>query len=233
MHIAPYQDHSAKFLATVRQFLQIAKKYNHKVIPVLFDDCWKDTYHLGKQPDPIPGLHNSQWVQCPGSVKYSDAVLQNYVRGVIQAFKDDTTIVLWDLYNEVGNSGHLEGSLPLLRKVFGWARNVSPSQPLTSGFWNGDISFENINNYIFSESDVITFHAYCNEACTIDNINKMNSFNRPVICTEYMARPLGSRFITHLPIFKKYNVWAINWGFVFGRTQTYYPWSSKQGDPVP
>lgn len=39
--------------------------------------------------------------------------------------------------------------------------------------------------------------------------------------------------MTHLPIFKKHDVWAINWGFVFGRTQTYYPWWSKKDDPVP
>lgn len=48
-----------------------------------------------------------------------------------------------------------------------------------------------------------------------------------------MARPLGSKFVTHLPVFKSESVWAINWGFVFGRTQTYYPWWSKEGDPVP
>lgn len=48
-----------------------------------------------------------------------------------------------------------------------------------------------------------------------------------------MARPLNSKFISHLPIFKKHKVWAINWGFVFGRTQTYYPWWSKESDPIP
>lgn len=110
---------------------------------------------------------------------------------------------------------------------------MNPSQPLTSGFWNGDIHYDNINNYIFSESDIITFHAYCDVQCTMNFINKMVSFKRPVICTEYMARQTGSKFITHLPVFKQNKIWAINWGFVFGRTQTYYPWSSKQGDPVP
>jgi hypothetical protein len=38
------------------------------MIPVLFDDCWNADYHSGKQPEPIPGIHNSQWVQCPGNV---------------------------------------------------------------------------------------------------------------------------------------------------------------------
>jgi hypothetical protein len=48
-----------------------------------------------------------------------------------------------------------------------------------------------------------------------------------------MARDTGSKFITHLPVFKQEKVWAISWGLVFGRTQTYYPWWSKPGDPVP
>lgn len=107
------------------------------MIPVLFDDCWKPTYKSGKQPDPIPGVHNSQWVQCPGSISYPDATLQNYVSVILNKFRNDKTIVMWDLYNEVGNSNYLEKSLPLLRKVFGWARSVNPSQPLTSGYWNG------------------------------------------------------------------------------------------------
>jgi hypothetical protein len=41
-----------------------------------------------------------------------------------------------------------------------------------------------------------------------------------------MARSNGSTFQGSLPIAKKYHVGAINWGFVKGKTQTYYPWDS-------
>ena len=41
-----------------------------------------------------------------------------------------------------------------------------------------------------------------------------------------MARGAGSTFDTVLPLAKKHNVAAINWGFVAGKTQTYYPWDS-------
>lgn len=54
-----------------------------------------------------------------------------------------------------------------------------------------------------------------------------------MIITEYMARPLNSTFQTHIPLFYQQNVSAINWGLVRGKTNTIYPWGSKQGDPEP
>jgi hypothetical protein len=65
--------------------------------------------------------------------------------------------------------------LPFCRKVFEWARSANPSQPITSGKWNGDTVFDPINEYILSESDVITFHAYCDIECTQKEINKLRS----------------------------------------------------------
>lgn len=50
----------------MNRFLTISSKHNHGVIFVLFDDCWKGNWQIGTQPDPIPGVHNSQWVQSPG-----------------------------------------------------------------------------------------------------------------------------------------------------------------------
>lgn len=51
-------------------------------------------------------------------------------------------------------------------------------------------------------------------------------YNRPLLCTEYMARGNKSTFQGTLPIAKKYKVAAINWGLVAGKTQTYLPWDS-------
>lgn len=99
LHIGPFIAHEHLFLENVQRFLVIAKKHKHHVIPVLFDDCWKPTYTMGKQPEPVPGLHNSQWVQCPGQVPVTEAQLQNYVINVLTKFKDDQTIAFWDVYN--------------------------------------------------------------------------------------------------------------------------------------
>jgi hypothetical protein len=62
--------------------------------------------------------------------------LKSYVIDIIGTFKDSSAVLMWDLYNEVGNSGYGSKSLPLIKKVFEWGRSVNPSQPLTSGWWN-------------------------------------------------------------------------------------------------
>ncbi len=65
------------------------------------------------------------------------------------------------------------------------------------------------------------------------DIAKYKSYGRPVICTEYIARGAGSKFETHLPLLKAENVGAINWGFVYGKTQTIFPWGSPPNAPEP
>ena len=75
-------------------------------------------------------------------------------------------------------------------------------------------------------SDVITFHNYGWPESFEKEVLYLEKYNRPLICTEYMARGAGSTFDTVLPVAKKHKVGAINWGFVAGKTQTYYPWDS-------
>jgi hypothetical protein len=36
-----------------------------------------------------------------------------------------------------------------------------------------------------------------------------------------------------LPVFARYQLGWYHWGFVAGRTQTYYSWSSRRGDAAP
>jgi hypothetical protein len=118
----------------------------------------------------------------------------------------------------------------LLPKVFAWARSVHPTQPLTSGVWTGnwsDPTKESKTTKIqLGESDVISFHNYGWPEEFEKRILELKPLGRPLICTEYMARGNGSTFDGSLPVAKKYNVAAINWGFVAGKTQTYYPWDS-------
>ena len=64
-------------------------------------------------------------------------------------------------------------------------------------------------------------------------LDTLLKFGRPIICTEYMARTNNSKFITHLPIFKRYHVAAINWGLVSGKSNTIFPWGSKPGTSEP
>jgi hypothetical protein len=41
-----------------------------------------------------------------------------------------------------------------------------------------------------------------------------------------MARPFKCTFQEVLPVLKKYNVGAFNWGLVAGKSQTHCPWDS-------
>jgi hypothetical protein len=118
-----------------------------------------------------------------------------------------------------------EQTLPLLKEVFKWAREVRPSQPLTAGLWYDN---EALNAFQLAASDVITFHNYNDEAELRKQIRVLKALERPVICTEYMRRPV-SRFASHLPILKRAGIGAINWGLVMGKTQTYFPWGSPEG----
>ena len=43
------------------------------------------------------------------------------------AFAQDERILMWCLYNEPENTKKGAKSLPLMRKVFEWARSVNPS----------------------------------------------------------------------------------------------------------
>ena len=228
---------SEAFLNRMNAFLTVASKYRIKPMFVFFDACWNNHAHLGKQPAPIPGVHNSGWLQSPSSNLLRNETqwdrLERYLKGVMTAFKDDARVLAWDLYNEPGNEGFESQSLPLLKAAFIWAREVNPSQPLTVGIWNDAPAFEELNAFQLANSDVISFHNYLDAANLKAQIKDLKKLNRPLLCTEYMARNSGSRFETHLPIFKHENVACYNWGLVSGKTQTIYSWDSKQNSPEP
>jgi hypothetical protein len=155
------------------------------------------------------------------------------VHGVLARLADDERVLMWDLYNEPGNEGLIGNALPLLRAIFSWARGVDPSQPLTVGNWNRDERFTELNRFAEANSDIVTFHSY-EAAETVEQlIGELKRLDRPLVCTEYLARTSSSHFETHLPIFKEAGVGCINWGLVAGRTQTQYPWGSPPGAPEP
>ena len=247
LHDLLWEQDPAGFKQRIDKFLTITAKHHMRPILVLFDSCWDPFPVLGPQHPAIPGVHNSGWVQSPGAAALRDPAqyprLQAYVRGTIGAFANDPRILAWDLWNEPDglNTGSYEKLEPknklelvgeLLPQVFAWARSANPSQPLTSGVWDGDWSSDDklspIQRIQLAQSDVISFHNYDWPEDFERRIEWLGRLHRPIICTEFMARPLGSTFDTILPIAKKHHVAAINWGLVAGKTQTYLPWDSWQ-----
>lgn len=230
LHDLAWKADAAGFKKRMDVYLSIATKNGIKTLFTIFDDCWNPDAAIGKQPAPKPGIHNSGWVRSPSEPVHNDSkqwdYLEKYVKDVLTAFKDDKRILMWDLYNEPGNSKYNETSLPLLKKVFEWAWAIRPSQPLTAATWYENKTF---NDYQLENSDVITIHNYMEADNLEKELGEKSKLGRPIICSEYMARTRGSKFQTHLPIFKKYNVGAINWGLVAGKSNTIYQWN----EPIP
>jgi hypothetical protein len=218
----------------INKFLQIANKHHIKVMFVMWDDVWGPDPDLGPQPKPVPGIHNSGWVQNPGLTQRTDKALypvfKAYIQDIISTYGNDNRVLLWDLYNEPGNGKNPpSSSMPLLRKTVEWTRQVNPSQPLTIGIWNGSPDFAELNKFSLDNSDVISFHNYDSLKVVKQEVDSLGKRGRPLICSEYMARPRGSTFKSILPYFEKKRIGAINWGFVSGKTQTIYPWNYPRG----
>ena len=233
------------FLNRIDQFLTIAQRHRIRPMLVLFDAVWDPMPHLGRQRAPIPHLHNSGWVQSPGAMILSDTaryeLLRGYVEGVVGRFANDRRVIAWDIFNEPDNTNRPAYiayeplnkpalTLILMRKAFAWARAMNPSQPLTAAPWLGDYvvpaRMRPATRFMLENSDVITFHSYDDSATVERLITALERYGRPIICTEYMARPRNSTFQSILPIFARRRVGAINWGFVSGKSQTIYPWDS-------
>jgi hypothetical protein len=231
LHHLAWEIDKEGFCQRVEKYLEIADRNRIKTILVFFDDCWNPLYKAGKQPDPKPGIHNSGWISDPGDLTVSDPeverLLAGYVKNILTTFSDDKRIVLWDLFNEPGNSGKNERALQLLELVFRWGREVNPSQPLSSGVWRFDL--KEIAAFQLFNSDIITYHNYSGERDHEVMIDTLATYNRPMICTEYMARKYNSLFSNIMPMLKERGVGAINWGFVSGKTNTIYAWNT----PVP
>jgi len=249
LHDKLWEQDAAGFKQRIDQFLAIAARHKIKPLLVFFDSCWDPNPKLGLQRAPTPGVHNSGWVQSPGTAGLADTAnypkLEAYVRDVIRSFSKDDRILGWDLWNEPDNAYGGAGPesaeakekirlvTELLPQVYAWARAADPSQPLTSGVWIRDDwasrdKLTPVERTQLTQSDIITFHDYSWPEVFERRIKQLQTWGRPIICTEYMARGAGSTFDNSLPIARKYNVGAINWGFVLGKTQTNFPWDSWQ-----
>jgi hypothetical protein len=243
LHHLLWEHDAPGLIARMEVLLSIADRHRIGVMFVLFDGVWNPHPVAGKR-ESTPGVHNSGWLQSPGVEILTDPTrhdsLEPYVRGIIRHFANDARVHVWDLFNEPDNLnassyGKLEPankahfSLMLLQKTFQWAREENPSQPLTAGVWAGEWTEDAltpIDRYMLNASDVISFHNYDGPAEIERRINILQRFNRPIICTEFMARGFSSTFSNIFPIFRKHHISAYNWGLVAGKTQTNLPWDS-------
>jgi hypothetical protein len=236
-----WQDEPAGLRARLDRFLGIAARHGLRTLLCLFDDCafsGREPY-LGRQDEPVPGLHNSGGAASPGREAVRDRSrwpeLERYVRDLVAHFRDDPRLLGWDLYNEPGNEavftraaerdprGPLAPhSMALAEASFGWARAERPSQPLTTGVWNP--RWIEHNQRLVELSDLTSFHHYLGLEHLRGLVAGLREAGRPLLCTEWLARGLGSLPATHLPFFRAERIGCFHWGLVNGRTQTHLPW---------
>lgn len=247
LHDLLWKQDAAGFKKRIDTFLTIAAKHHIKPIFVLFDSCWDPDPKLGPQHPPIPGVHNSGWVQSPGNAMDDRSQyprLEHYVKDIVGSFAHDDRILAWDVWNEPDNpgGGNYDAREPkdkfdrvaeLLPKVFAWARSADPVQPLTSGVWHDDdwgpsAKLNAVEKTQLGQSDIISFHSYGWPEEFEQRVKQLEPYGRPLLCTEYMARGAGSTIDGVLPVAKRLDVGMVNWGFVVGKTQTDLPWDSWQ-----
>ena len=226
LHSKAWEADKEGFKKRIDEYLTISMSHGIRTMFVIFDDCWNAEGAIGKQPEPKVGTHNSGWLKDPFISRRADkeqlfAELKPYVIDIMTTFKDDERVVMWDVYNEPNS----DDSIPLLEKVFEWGREVNPSQPMTSSVWTFGI--DKISSVQLKNSDVLSYHSYSGREVHSEWIKYFKMHNRPVVCTEYMARTIDNcTFQNVMPLMKEQNVVAINWGFVSGKTNTIYAWNT-------
>jgi Cellulase (glycosyl hydrolase family 5) len=252
LHDIMWKEDRKGFLERTEKFLEIAHSHGIGVVFVIFDSCWDPNPKPGKQREPQPGLHNAGWLQSPGREILADEkkqdALEGYVKGFITHYRNDKRVHMWDLFNEPDNTNDnsykdqpekVEQARQLLEKTFRWATEVDPSQPLTSAVWRNQWrdseKLTPMEKLQLDKSEVITFHNYGSLEQLTTCVESLRQYERPIFCTEYMARGNGSKFDPNLGYLKDQKVGAYNWGFVAGKSQTIYPWDSwkKKYDSEP
>lgn len=233
------------FKERLAKFLELCHNRSIRVMFALFDDCGfgplVDPVY-GRQPEVIPGWYGNGWTPSPGYALVRDRQawprLEKYVKDLIERFKDDARLWVWDLYNEPTNGvaiGQMwimlgDVSIPLVEKVFRWAREINPSQPLTLGKWNEN---PGLNEIAYHWSDIITFHNYSDPEALEKEIAVLKLHGRSLICTEWMNRGTGSTVAGCLPIFQREAIGCMHWGLVNGKTQTHLNWGHLPGESEP
>lgn len=252
-----WQNDRDGLIKRIHQFLDICASCNIHVMLTLMDDCGfsGDHPYLGKQKEPRENIHNSQAAASPGRNIVMDesqwGEIESYITHIITSFADDERIIIWDLYNEptnrmifadIGRETAFDIALEdysyrLMEKAFGWARKAKPSQPLTVGGWHAfkeedsqefSLFEHKLDSRVFELSDIISFHAYVPLPVIQQIIPMLQKYERPLLCTEWLARHAGSLFNEQLPLFKENMVGCYQWGLVKGRTQTHLPWPPLQ-----
>jgi hypothetical protein len=228
--IAEWQRDRERFYKVFDRFLEIAESKGMSVMPITGATGVRDPEDLASPAGPGPGRGGAQggelsprWDQTWPKLK---PIMKEFIQSVLQRYAKDKRIIVWNLHNEPAAALR-----PLVEYEFQWAREVETSQPLTVEWNSHDLS------------DVITFHTYMRPGLSapesaparVDFLTELEwarAWRRPMLCTEWLARPFKNTVDNVLPFFSRYKIGWYNWCLVQAG-QWVHPWNWPLGSPPP
>lgn len=233
------------FLERFERYISLFDSYGISCMIVLANDCmppktelWKmpdigeQSYDLGYHGGRKHSQHGTHSGPAPHFYLDDEKSADTYfemVKEIVTLYKDDSRILMWDLFNEPGNSRRESITMPHLKRMFEVVREINPSQPLTVGAWwfdPNDFHTSALNEYALEHSDIISYHCYSSFEEHARLIKHLKSLGRPIINTEWLARCTGNTVFENFPLFYVENIGCYNWGFVAGKYQTYEPYEA-------
>jgi hypothetical protein len=218
LHYYVYLKKKDVLLRDIEDFLTRANRYGIRTEFVFFDDCWNQPpqtllsadYHY---PAPIPGVHNSQWLVCPGDevrahYEQHRAGLQAYVQDIVNAHLADPRICFWEIYNEPNQS---EETKRLEKDASVWIKQTGTKIPATA-------TGKEFSGTPFS--DFVSWHQY-------ENYNQFGDWR--TLCTECMNRK--GQTVPGIVSHYKGKVGYIMWEFGIGRDNCRFAWDENRKTP--
>jgi hypothetical protein len=241
-----YIEEHDTFVKIVDEYLDVSAKYGLSVMPFFGNDCTvrKEFFKYKKLgPQPVDWGYHGGIKRSPHVAKnipepgyslideeyYVDMYLK-MIKEFVTRYKNDERIVIWNIFNEIGNGLRGMMSVPVMEKFFEAARSCEPSQPLTADAWTVDrIREPHIKEQemrAIELSDIVSYHDYRGFDSSVQIIDVLKKFGRPMINTEWLHRMQGNFVQTHLPLFYLEKIGIYNWGWVVGKSQTHEPWEA-------
>lgn len=232
------------FMERFERYVEAAHQHGISCMVVLGNDCMppkeeaKKRMKLGEQ-EVDWGYHGGRKVSQHGVFEGPGYHLLDepeyarqydaFVRELVTKYRDDERILIWDVYNEAGNSNRGSMSLPHMARFFEIIRQIDPIQPLTACVWThlkNPEELPEIERYALEHSDIVSYHNYTSYMDNIEILRNLKKFGRPIINTEWLGRCMGNTVEELFPLFYLEKIGCYNWGFVAGKYQTYEPWES-------
>lgn len=166
------------------------------------------------------------------------------VQQIIGAFAKDNRIILWDIWNEplLADSPELYEQMDLIEQAVHWCREMDPIQPITSSIIWDDIDENQMDKAIARRMeveammDVHNFHYYHTTKNHMGGIERMlkrmrKINNRPMVCTEAVARTTGASVARSLIPFAENHIHFYSWGLYICDKNWTITWGNSSYEP--